>query len=34
VEKGLLSQEATYQDLINAQFLPNPDDVGLAFCCR
>jgi NitT/TauT family transport system substrate-binding protein len=34
VEKGLLSQETTYQDLINAQFLPNPDDVGLAFCCR
>ncbi|MGD8984490.1 MAG: hypothetical protein PVH99_08890 [Desulfobacteraceae bacterium] len=33
-EKGLLSQETAYQDLINSQFLPNPDDVGLAFCCR
>ena len=32
--KGLLSQETAYRDLIDSQFLPNPDDVGLAFCCR
>ena len=34
VEKGLLERGTTYQELINTQFLPNPEDVGLAFCCR
>lgn len=34
VEKGLIDHETTYPELINSQFLPNPDDVGLAFCCR
>jgi ABC-type nitrate/sulfonate/bicarbonate transport system substrate-binding protein len=33
-EKGLLSRETPYEDLINPSFLPNPKDVGLAFCCR
>jgi NitT/TauT family transport system substrate-binding protein len=33
-EKGLLSRETPYGDLINPNFLPNPKDVGLAFCCR
>jgi ABC-type nitrate/sulfonate/bicarbonate transport system substrate-binding protein len=33
-EKGLLSKDTPYKDLINPGFLPNPDDVGLAFCCR
>jgi ABC-type nitrate/sulfonate/bicarbonate transport system substrate-binding protein len=32
--KGLLSRKTPYKELINSQFLPNPDDVGLAFCCR
>lgn len=32
--KGLLSRATPYKDLIDSQFLPNPDDVGLAFCCR
>jgi ABC-type nitrate/sulfonate/bicarbonate transport system substrate-binding protein len=33
-EKGLLSKDTPYEDLINPNFLPNPKDVGLAFCCR
>jgi len=33
-EKGLLSKDTPYEELINTGFLPNPDDVGLAFCCR
>jgi ABC-type nitrate/sulfonate/bicarbonate transport system substrate-binding protein len=33
VEKGFLSQEVLYEDLVNTQFIPNPNDVGLAFCC-
>jgi ABC-type nitrate/sulfonate/bicarbonate transport system substrate-binding protein len=33
-EKGLLSKETPYEELINPNFLPNPNDVGLAFCCR
>jgi ABC-type nitrate/sulfonate/bicarbonate transport system substrate-binding protein len=34
VKKGLLRRDTTYGDLVNPQFLPNPKDVGLAFCCR
>jgi NitT/TauT family transport system substrate-binding protein len=33
LEKGFLSQEVMYEDLVNMQFIPNPNDVGLAFCC-
>jgi ABC-type nitrate/sulfonate/bicarbonate transport system substrate-binding protein len=33
-EKGLLSRETPYEEMINPNFLPNPKDVGLAFCCR
>ncbi len=33
VEKGFLTQEVMYEDLVNTQFIPNPNDVGLAFCC-
>jgi NitT/TauT family transport system substrate-binding protein len=33
VEKGLLIPGVTYEDLVNLQFLPNPENVGLAFCC-
>lgn len=32
--KGLLSRKTPYKELINSQFLPDPEDVGLAFCCR
>ena len=32
-EKGLLNKETPYEDLINPNFLPDPNDVGLAFCC-
>jgi NitT/TauT family transport system substrate-binding protein len=34
LEKGLVDGGISYQELINSEFLPNPDDVGLAFCCR
>lgn len=33
-EKGLLSKDTPYEELINPSFLPDPDNVGLAFCCR
>jgi hypothetical protein len=32
--KGLLSKDTSYDELVDPRFLPNPDDVGLAFCCR
>jgi hypothetical protein len=32
-EKGLLSKETPYEELINPGFLPDPNNVGLAFCC-
>jgi ABC-type nitrate/sulfonate/bicarbonate transport system substrate-binding protein len=33
-EKGLLNQSPSYEDLVNAGFLPDPNKVGLAFCCQ
>jgi NitT/TauT family transport system substrate-binding protein len=33
VEKGFLGQEVNHEDLVNTHFIPNPNDVGLAFCC-
>ena len=33
VENGFLSQKVMYEDLVNTQFIPNPNEVGLAFCC-
>lgn len=33
LDKRLLSQKVIYEDLVNTQFIPNPNDVGLAFCC-
>jgi ABC-type nitrate/sulfonate/bicarbonate transport system substrate-binding protein len=33
LEKGFLGKEVIYKDLVNTQFIPNPNDVGLAFCC-
>ena len=33
LENRILDQEARYEDLVNTQFIPNPNDVGLAFCC-
>jgi NitT/TauT family transport system substrate-binding protein len=32
-KKGLLNKETPYRELINPNFLPDPNDVGLAFCC-
>lgn len=33
-QKGIISKKTPYDRLVNANFLPNPNDVGLAFCCR
>jgi len=33
VERGFLGQAVNYKDIVNTQFIPNPNDVGLAFCC-
>jgi hypothetical protein len=33
-QKGLQRKDVAYDELVYAKFLPNPDDVGLAFCCR
>ena len=33
-EKGFFSQTPAYDDLVNTRFLPDPNNVGLAFCCR
>ncbi len=33
-KKGLLNQTPSYEDLVNAGFLPDPNNVGLAFCCQ
>jgi len=33
LKRGFLSQEVVYEDLVNTKFIPNPNDVGLAFCC-
>jgi ABC-type nitrate/sulfonate/bicarbonate transport system substrate-binding protein len=32
--KGLLPKDTPYEELIDTSFLPDPNDVGLAFCCR
>ena len=32
-EKGILSKETPYEELVDPRFLPDPNDVGLAFCC-
>lgn len=33
-EKGMTDSGITYQELVSTRFLPDPQDVGLAFCCR
>lgn len=33
-ERGALSKDTPYSELVDPRFLPNPQDVGLAFCCR
>lgn len=33
-EKGLFDHTPVYEDFVNTQFLPDPKNVGLAFCCR
>ncbi len=34
VEAGMLKRRPPYEEVVDARFLPNPDDVGLAFCCK
>jgi hypothetical protein len=34
VERGVLERKPLYDEVVDARFLPNPDDVGLAFCCK
>jgi len=34
VKNGLISKPIPYKNLVTIDFLPNPDNVGLAFCCR
>lgn len=34
VKKKLISKPILYKDLVTNGFLPNPENVGLAFCCR
>jgi hypothetical protein len=33
-KKGLLNKDRPHLRLVNTKFLPDPNDVGLAFCCR
>ena len=33
-ERGLAVPGKKYEDMVDPRFLPNPQDVGLAFCCR
>lgn len=33
-QSGHLASVPKYSEIVNTGFLPNPDDVGLAFCCR
>ncbi len=33
-EKGLIAAVPAYEDIVNTSFLPDPNNVGLAFCCR
>lgn len=33
-QSGRVPSVPEYSKIVNTQFLPNPDDVGLAFCCR
>jgi ABC-type nitrate/sulfonate/bicarbonate transport system substrate-binding protein len=32
--KGLMRRDTPFDQLVDPRFLPNPNDVGLAFCCR
>jgi len=34
VKKQLLKNNIDYKMIVNSNFLPNPEDVGLAFCCQ
>ena len=33
-DRQLIGRGTTYADLVNTDFLPDPKNVGLAFCCR
>jgi ABC-type nitrate/sulfonate/bicarbonate transport system substrate-binding protein len=34
VQAGLLERHPAYESVVETRFLPDPKDVGLAFCCR
>jgi NitT/TauT family transport system substrate-binding protein len=34
VKKNFISKSIPYKELVTLNFLPNPENVGLAFCCR
>jgi len=34
VKNGLILKSTPYKNLVTIDFLPNPENVGLAFCCR
>ena len=33
-QRGLLNRNTPYKEVVDSRFLPDPEDVGLAFCCR
>jgi len=34
IKKNFISKSIPYKELVTLEFLPNPENVGLAFCCR
>jgi NitT/TauT family transport system substrate-binding protein len=34
IKKNFISKSIPYKELVSLEFLPNPGNVGLAFCCR
>jgi hypothetical protein len=33
-EQGYIAEKPAFEEMINSDFLPDPKDVGFAFCCR
>jgi NitT/TauT family transport system substrate-binding protein len=34
IKKNFIPKRISYKELVTLEFLPNPENVGLAFCCR
>ena len=34
LESGVLQPSPDYNEIVDPRFLPDPNDVGLAFCCK